>query len=161
MTLIVAPLSVLQAAPPTAALPQRDPQRKRTERTPVKDVPPRKLGGGGGGARDMPDSCQIFVGGLPSSTTEAELRDLFSEFGNILEIRVNQKNFAFVVFGSPEAVQKILTEREHIQLRNKQLNIELKRPSAPRSGGIGRGKPGLSTGGGGGGRYRNPKPTKR
>ena len=115
--------------------------------------------------RDMPDSCQIFVGGLPMGTTEADLRDLFSVFGTILEVRINQKNFAFVVFSNQEAVQKIITEREGIQLRSKPLNIELKR-SVPRSGGVGRGKPGVSSGGGsggggGGGRFRNPKPMKR
>ena len=134
------------------------------DRTPVKDMPPRKVGGGsggGGGSRDIPDSCQIFVGGLPGGTTEVDLRDLFTEFGAILEIRVNPKNFAFVVFSSSDAVQKILAERDSIQLRSKPLNIELKRPSAPRSGGVGRGKPGLSTGSGGGGRFRNPKPAKR
>ena len=151
----------LQAAAPTATLPQqRDPQRKRMDRTPVKDIPLRKLGGGGGG-RDMPDSCQIFVGGLPGGTSEAELRELFSDFGTILEVRINQKNFAFVVFGSAEAVQKVLAKKESIQLRSKPLNIEMKRPSAPRSGGIGRGKPGIATGGGGGGRLRNTKPAKR
>lgn len=136
------------------------------DRTPIKDVPPRKLGGGGGGgsSRDMPDSCQLFVGGLPNGTTEAELRVLFSEFGDILEIRVNQKNFAFIVFSTSESVQKVLAEREGIQLRSKPLNIELKRPSAPRSGGMGRGKPGLSAGGGGGGggaKFRSTKPAKR
>ena len=134
------------------------------ERTPpVKDGPPRKMGGGGIG-RDIPDSCQLFVGGLPMGTTEADLRELFSVFGTILEVRLNQKNFAFLVFSGPEAVQKVLAEREGIQLRSKSLNIEMKRPSAPRSGGIGRGKPGVSSGGGGGGgggRYRNPKPPKR
>ena len=132
------------------------------DRTPVKEMPPRKLGGGGSGSgsRDVPDSCQIFVGGLPAGTTEVELRDLFSEFGTILEVRVNQKNFAFVVFNNQESVQKILADRDTIQLRSKPLNIELKRPSVPRSGGLNRGRPGLSAGGGGG-RFRNQKPAKR
>lgn len=137
------------------------------DRTPIKDTLPRKLGGGGGGgsgSRDMPDACQLFVGGLPNGTTEADLRVLFSEFGDILEIRVNQKNFAFIVFNNSESVQKVLAEKESIQLRSKPLNIELKRPSAPRSGGMGRGKPGLSAGGGGGGgggKFRSTKPAKR
>ena len=127
---------------------------------PVKDAPPpRKMGGGPG--RDMPDACQIFVGGLPAGTTEAELKELFSTFGTILEVRLNQKNFAFLVFSSQEAVQKILAEREAIHLRTKPLNVEMKRSSAPRGGGgVNRGKPGVSSGGGGGGRFR-PKPTKR
>ena len=136
------------------------------DRTPVKDPPPtRKVGGGGGSSRDMPDSCQIFVGGLPGGSTEADLRDVFSEYGPIVEVRVNQKNFAFVVFDNPESVQRLMAERERIQLRSKSLNIEPKRPSVPRSGGLSRGKPGLpaggGSGGGGGGRFRNSKPPKR
>ena len=63
------------------------------------------MGGGGGvggpGAPRMagptpertryPDAHQIFVGNLPLDATEKELKDFFSEFGNVLELRVNTK----------------------------------------------------------------------
>ena len=88
-------------------------------------------------ARDAPDTWQIFVGGLPQHTTEAEIRSIFSQFGTILEVRVNQKNFAFIVFDNAESVTSIIGTKESLQIRNKFLNIEPKRPSAPRLGGGG------------------------
>ena len=125
------------------------------DRTQVKDTAPRK----GQSARDMPDACQIFVGGLPPGSTEADLREVFSEFGSIMEIRVNPKNFAFVVFNNPESVQKIIQEKERLQIRSKSLNIEPKRPSAPRPSGMSRSKPGVTAGAGG--KPRSAKPPKR
>ncbi len=100
--------------------------------------------------RDAPDSCQIFVGGLPPHATESEVKEVFGLYGNIIEVRVNAKNFAFVVFDNSESVQRIISEKDSIQLRAKHLNIEPKRPSGSRSGPRG-GKPLLSGGGGGGG----------
>ena len=83
----------------------------------------------------MPDSCQLFVGGLPPQSGDPEIRQVFEEHGNILEVRVNPKNFAFVVFDSPEPVQKIMAIRDTFNLNGKRLNIELKRPSSMRYGG--------------------------
>ena len=83
----------------------------------------------------MPDAWQLFVGGLPPQTGDYEIRQVFEAHGNILEVRVNPKNFAFVVFDSPEPVQKVMAIRENFQLNGKRLNIELKRPSSMRYGG--------------------------
>ena len=38
-----------------------------------------------------PDSHQLFVGNLPLDATEQELKDFFSEFGPVLELRINTK----------------------------------------------------------------------
>ena len=38
-----------------------------------------------------PDAHQLFVKNLPFDATEKELKDFFSEFGNVLELRVNTK----------------------------------------------------------------------
>jgi RNA recognition motif-containing protein len=69
---------------------------------------------------------------------------VFESEGTILDVRVNPKNFAFVVFDGPDPVQKIMATREQFHLHGRRLNIELKRPSAmrysgPRSGGGGGG----------------------
>ena len=106
------------------------------------------VGGGGGpmsgrgGGEILPDAWQLFVGGLPPQTLETEIRSVFESQGNILDVRVNPKNFAFVVFDGPDPVQKIMANREQFHLNGRRLNIELKRPSAmrysgPRSGGGG------------------------
>ena len=137
-------------------------------------------GGGGGpmGGRDlMPDSWQIFVGGLPPQTGDTEIRGVFETHGNILDVRVNPKNFAFVVFDSPDPVQKIMTMKEQFHLGGRRLNIELKRPSVryggPRSGGGDRGggdrgdrdrdrpRPSGGLGGGAGGGGMGGKPRNK
>ena len=38
-----------------------------------------------------PDSHQLFVGNLPLDATEQELKEFFSEFGPVLELRINTK----------------------------------------------------------------------
>ena len=38
-----------------------------------------------------PDSQQLFVGNLPLDAKEEELKDFFSEFGAVLELRINTK----------------------------------------------------------------------
>ena len=98
---------------------------------------------GGGTGEVLPDAWQLFVGGLPPQTLDTEIRAVFEGQGNILDVRVNPKNFAFVVFDSSEPVQRIMATREQFHLNGRRLNIELKRPSArysgPRSGGGGGG----------------------
>ena len=37
------------------------------------------------------DSNQLFVGNLPHNCTEDELVDLFSKFGKVNDVRINQK----------------------------------------------------------------------
>ena len=112
------------------------------------------MGGGGGsgggpmsgrgGGEILPDAWQLFVGGLPPQTLDTEIRAVFQGEGNILDVRVNPKNFAFVVFDGPDPVQRIMANKEQFHLNGRRLNIELKRPSAmrysgPRSGGGGGG----------------------
>ena len=148
--------SYSQSMPTSQALPQREP-RRRPERDMSRAKDASKKGAPIISPKDAPDSHQIFVGGLPSNSSEQDLRTLFAEYGSIIEVRVNPKNFAFVVFDNAESVQKIMNERERIQLKSKYLNIEPKRPSMSRGpSGSGRGKAINS-----GSRLRSNKPPKR
>jgi RNA recognition motif-containing protein len=59
-------------------------------------------------------TCKIFVGGLPVTTTEADLVEYFSKFGHVREasIVVNRqtgasRGFGFCEFLSPEAVDRV------------------------------------------------------
>lgn len=145
------------------ALPQRDPPRQQRPQAPAtnhtpnptktepaikKSVPPNLT------SREAPDAWQIFVGGLPHQASEADIRDVFSSYDTISEVRVNPKNFAFVVFTGPEAVVKIMSEKESFQLKGKTLNIENKRSSAGRGGQGGFGRKPFGSGGGMGGKMR-------
>lgn len=134
----------------------------------------RSGGGGGSGgfgnqdssrraARSVPDTYQLFVGGLPPNTTEQELKSVFEQFGRILEIRNNPNNFAFLVFDSEKPVKSILQKKEKDppKIRGKLLNIEKKKPSEAvrtRTGGFRRDVP---SGSGQRGSRGAPKNSKR
>ena len=81
--------------------------------------------------RSTPDSHQVFVGNLPNGTTEEELKSLFQSFGNVVEVRINPKNFGFIVFDNEDPVNTIIASRSesNIVLHDRKLNIEEKRPT--------------------------------
>ncbi|MCL4137657.1 UNVERIFIED_CONTAM: hypothetical protein GTU68_027424 [Idotea baltica] len=75
------------------------------------------------GAADAPgrdDDRKLFVGGLSWETTEKELREYFSKYGEIESINVKtdpntgrSRGFAFIVFNVAEAIDKIIEVSEH------------------------------------------------
>lgn len=74
---------------------------------------------GASGQRD--DDRKLFVGGLSWETTEKELRDHFGKFGEIESINVKtdpqtgrSRGFAFIVFTTTEAIDKVSAAEEHI-----------------------------------------------
>lgn len=59
---------------------------------------------------------KIYVGNLPSNTTEQELDNSFQQFGKIKEIALIKdrytnecKGFAFITFGAADSAQKALS----------------------------------------------------
>ena len=180
----------MQSVPTSHALPQREQRSNRrggdfprdqaassnaltSNATSTKDTSSKKGPSSSAfSSRDIPGTWQIFVGGLPGQTTEAEIKEVFKDYEPITEVRVNNKNFAFVLFEGPESVERIMKCKESFQMRGKTLNIEPKREkgSAPRGpggyrgersrgGGMmgGKGRGGASGGGGGGGGAKNPR----
>lgn len=66
------------------------------------------------------DPRKLFVGGLSRYTTESDLRDHFSKFGEIESVSVKMdpytgisRGFAFMVFTNPKTIDKLLTSGEH------------------------------------------------
>lgn len=86
--------------------------------------------------RTAPDSHQVFVGGLPANTSESELREVFTQFGKVMEVRVNPKNFGFIVFDNDKSVREVMATKDSnpLMLREKRLNIEEKRQSHSKGG---------------------------
>ncbi|XP_072164613.1 ras GTPase-activating protein-binding protein 2-like [Diadema setosum] len=205
-------MTTLTREPPSRAkevLPQREPKKERRG-------PPGGMGGGPGPAPGMgpglgsgrrgfeegpdkgrgpssnryPDSHQLFVGNLPQDINDEELKVFFSEFGRVVEMRINRNSgpklpyFGFIVFDDAEPVQNILAlkKTKSILLRGEhRLNVEEKkardmrppriprgdtRPGsggAPRGGSLGRGGGRGSAGGGvgkGGGGNRSYNPQR-
>ncbi len=55
------------------------------------------FGGGPGSHQQAPDECQIFVGNLPQDVSQDELRRRFIEFGNVIDIRINNRGNGGIV----------------------------------------------------------------
>jgi cold-inducible RNA-binding protein len=109
---------------------------------------------------------KLFVGNIPHSTTEAELRALFEPHGKVDQVSVvtdrdtgRSRGFAFVEMSDSAEAEKAIAALNGKELGGRALNINEARPKTDRGGGGGRpggggGRPGggRSGGGGGGGR---------
>jgi RNA recognition motif-containing protein len=96
---------------------------------------------------------KLYVGNLPYTTTEQELRDMFSQVGEIADLAVitdrytgQSKGFAFVEMASDDAAQEAISRFDGQMMGNRQLVVNEARPREDRGGGRG----GDRRGGGGG-----------
>jgi cold-inducible RNA-binding protein len=106
---------------------------------------------------------KLFVGNIPHSTSEAELRALFEPHGKVDQVSVvtdrdtgRSRGFAFVEMTDSAEAEKAIAALNGKELGGRALNINEARPktdrggSGPRSGGGGRPGGGRAGGGGGG-----------
>jgi len=122
-----------QTSPHSAPITQRAPRRREEpQRKDNRDEGRRKF------SAPPPDNHQIFIGNLPNSITDTDIRELFKEYGNIVEVRLNPKNFGFVAFDAPEPAEKILKREKPIVFGKITINVEEKRATG---GGGSRGGP--------------------
>jgi len=155
------------------ALSQRQQQSQRIERSSVErdqsseydDQSRRAMvsqnstvtaGGGSLSTQVYPDEQQLFVGNLPHVVSNEELREFFSQFGQVIDVRINRKgptrdvpNFGFITFDSPDVVQKVLAAKPLFLGNKHRLNVEEKKLPGDLSGGQRGGPPGGPRGGGG------------
>ena len=102
----------------------------------------------------------LFVGNLPHSTTEAELRSLFEPHGAIDRVSVvtdretgRSRGFAFVEMKNADEADKAVAALNGTELEGRALKINEARPKEKSGPGAGRpGGRGFGGGGGGGGR---------
>jgi cold-inducible RNA-binding protein len=101
----------------------------------------------------------LYVGNLPHSTTEAELREFFQAHGDVQKVSIvtdretgRSRGFAFVEMTDAGAADKAIAALNGTQLGGRALTINEAKPKTDRPGG-GSGKPRF--GGGGGGRGRD------
>lgn len=105
-------------------------------------------------------NTKMFVGNLPYSSTEDELRQLYSTYGNVSDVFLpvdrqtgRIRGFAFVTMGSAEEMQAAIagTDSKEWNGRTLKVNEAQPKPQGPRYEGGGGGGGGYSRGGGGGG----------
>src|SRR5450631_3635359 len=101
---------------------------------------------------------KLFVGNIPHSTTEAELRTLFESHGKIDQVSIvtdrdtgRSRGFAFVEMSDAAEAEKAIAALNGKELGGRALNINEARPKTERGGGGG-GRPGGGGGRPGGGR---------
>ena len=97
-------------------------------------------------------SSKIYVGGLPYSTTDDQLQEIFSAHGAVESARVitdkfsgRSRGFGFVEMSSSDEAQKAIQALNGSDLGGRPLTVNEARPQERRSGG------GFGGGGGGGG----------
>ncbi len=103
----------------------------------------------------------LYVGNLLFDVTEAELKELFSPYGEVTEVRLimdkfsgKTKGFGFVEMPSKEAAEKAIAELNGKDMRGRAMTVNEAKPKTDRGGrGGGRGGYGGSRGGGGRGGY--------
>ena len=103
---------------------------------------------------------KLYVGNFPYSVDEAQLRALFSTYGDITDIALimdretgRPKGFGFITFATQAAAEAAL-ELDGRDLGGRPLKVNMAMERDSRSGGGGRpGGGGGRPGGGGGGRW--------
>ena len=101
---------------------------------------------------------KLYVGNLSFRTTSDELRDLFSQAGEVESASViedretgRSRGFAFVEMATPEGAAAAIEQFNGKDLGGRNLTVNEARPKTDRGGGGGGGRGG-GYGGGGGGR---------
>ena len=107
---------------------------------------------------------KLYVGNLSYSTTEDDLRQLFSQAGNVKSVSVikdrdtgRSKGFAFVEMGSDDDAQKAISQFNGQNFQDRSLKVNVARPREDRPRGGGGGGFGGPRGGGGGGGFGGPR----
>ena len=89
----------------------------------------------------------IFVGNLSFNTSEDELRQLFSAYGQVDRVSImtdrdtgRSRGFGFVEMANAEDGEKAIAALNGSQLGGRTLNVNEARPKPERSGGGGSGR---------------------
>jgi len=106
---------------------------------------------------------KLFVGGLPFSTSNDQLRSLFAECGEVASATVvtdrdtgRSRGFGFVEMATPEAADEAINKFNGRDYEGRRLQVEKAKSPSAGGGGGGGGRPARSAGsrgGGGGGRW--------
>jgi RNA recognition motif-containing protein len=103
---------------------------------------------------------KLYVGNLPYSTTEDDLRTLFAQAGEVKSVAVikdrdsgTSKGFGFIEMGTQEEAQKAISTFDGYSMGDRQLKVNMARPREER-GGFGNNR-------GGSGGYGRRSPSQR
>jgi RNA recognition motif-containing protein len=82
---------------------------------------------------------KLYVGNLPYSTTEDDLRTLFAQAGEVKSVAVikdrdsgTSKGFGFIEMGTQEEAQKAISTFDGYAMGDRQLKVNMARPREER-----------------------------
>jgi RNA recognition motif-containing protein len=89
---------------------------------------------------------KLYVGGLPYSSTEQQLSELFSQHGSVTSAKIisdkytgQSRGFGFVEMATGEEAQKAITALNGTQMDGRTITVNEARPQEKRTGGYGGG----------------------
>lgn len=104
-------------------------------------------------------NSKLFVGNLSFDSTQADLHDVFSEFGEVQSVTImtdrdtgRPRGFGFVEMSTPEEAQAAIEGLDQQSVGGRNINVNIAKPRENRGGGGGYGGGGGGYGGGGRGR---------
>ncbi len=105
---------------------------------------------------------KLYVGNLSYNTTEEDLREAFSKFGEIVSVNLivdqasgRSKGFGFVEMASDEDAEKAISSLNGTTFMDRSINVNEARPKTEgRRSAAGGGRGGRGGYGGGGGGWR-------
>lgn len=78
---------------------------------------------------------KLYVGNLPWEVDSAKLKELFADFGEIIDARVitdkysgKSKGFGFVEYGSEESAQKAIKAMNDKEIEGRKIIVNVARP---------------------------------
>lgn len=105
-------------------------------------------------------AVKLYVGNLPYTTTEDELREMFAQAGTVESVVIikdrdtgSSKGFAFVEMSSQTEAQNAINTLNGQKIGNRELRVNAARPREERGDSFGGGRGGGGGYGGGGGGY--------
>jgi RNA recognition motif-containing protein len=91
-------------------------------------------------------ATRLYVGNLPYTAEEQQLRQMFAEFGEVVEVRLvtdrdsgQSKGFAFLEMSTDEAARNAIASLNGTQLGDRTLTVNEAKPRPERSSGYGSG----------------------
>ena len=107
-------------------------------------------------------NTKMYVGNLPFSATELDVRELFSQYGDVTDIHLpmdresgRPRGFAFVTMATAEQMTAAIAALQGQEFQGRALAVNEARPKEERPGGFGGGGGGRGGYGGGGGGGRS------
>lgn len=86
---------------------------------------------------DQANPRKLYVGNLPWSIDTAKLREIFAEFGEIIDATVisdkysgRSKGFGFVEYGSEESAQKAIKAMNEKEVDGRAIVVNVAKPPA-------------------------------